>query len=177
MWERGGLQLLLPLPQPHSPRGGSSAGLLPSGCMNISSAGALGWPRTSVLILPVWDGLPLLPGWEGLRASWLGNHDWACGRSRGEARGGAGRPTSQSEAHSLNEVKLALNLITLIWFLTSPGLTSILDRCPGILCPSWAYLLPSPSSACFCFFKFLILERGEGRKEERERNVDVREKH
>ena len=54
--EKGGLQLLLPLLQPHSPRGESSAGLLPSGCMNISYAGALSWPSTSVFAPPVWEG-------------------------------------------------------------------------------------------------------------------------
>lgn len=61
-WGRGEeLQLLLSLPQTRGPRGKSSAGLLPSGCMNISSAGALGWPSTSVLPLPApfaWLGLP-----------------------------------------------------------------------------------------------------------------------
>lgn len=53
--------------------------------------------------------------------------------------------SSQSDAHSLKEVKLTINLTTLIWILTSPGLNSIWDECPGTLFSSWAHLLlPSP---------------------------------
>lgn len=59
--ERGGLQLLPPLPKPRSPRGESSAGLLPSGCMNISSAGAWVWLSTSVLAPPAPFAWPARP--------------------------------------------------------------------------------------------------------------------
>ena len=127
--ERAGLQLLLPLLQPHSPRGESSAGLLPSGCMNISCAGALSWPSTTVFAPPAWEGLPPLPGWAsrgrgvvgrsragrgphgGPAASpCLGSLGWVCGGEGGGGGGGQSRcreaASSQSEAHALNEVKL-----------------------------------------------------------------------
>lgn len=48
-----------------------------------------------------------------------------CGGNVQEARGGAGMASSQSDAHSLKEVKLTINLTTPIWILTSPGLNSI----------------------------------------------------
>lgn len=60
-----------------------------------------------------------------------------------EARGGAGMASSQSEAHSLNEVKLTINLIAVIWFLTSPSFNSVWEHftpsghtfsCPPLIC-------------------------------------------
>lgn len=54
--ERDGLLLLPPVLQAHSPRGESSAGLLPSGGMNISYAEALSWPSTNVFASPASEG-------------------------------------------------------------------------------------------------------------------------
>ena len=42
---------------------------------------------------------------------------------------------------------------------------------------SEAILTGFKSFTCFILFLFLILERGEGRENERERNISVREKH
>lgn len=62
-----------------------------------------------------------------------------------EARGGAGMASSQSEAYSLEEVKLTTNLTALLCFLTSPTLfgTSVREHfspaghtssCPPLIC-------------------------------------------
>ena len=116
--ERGGLQLLPPVLHPHSPGGESSAGLLPSGSMNISYPGALSWTSTNAS--PASEGavpfcLAGTPKTElgvGRSRAGRGPLAWGAwlgvwrGEGEGSHRRNRGAAPSPAKASALNEVTL-----------------------------------------------------------------------